>query len=154
MAMRAMAPKRSPGEKGPVVFTSGRLRWAADGEDLVARDYRIRLVGPGQWETTRQDQVLRVDRRRSMAIASAEHHHRELLRRKRIIVSSLTALVAVLVGVVATRWVYSPLGFLLFAGAIGLFVASGARLVAALSRNILDPYRIREPWERVSWWGL
>lgn len=152
--MRTMAVKRSRGAKERVVFASGRLRWVADGENLAAREYRIRLVGPCEWETTHRGHVLRVDPRRSMAIASAEHHYRELLRRRRIIFSSVTAVVAVIVGVLATRWVHTPLGFLVFAGAIGLFVASAARFVAALSRNILDPYRIREPWERVNWWGL
>lgn len=144
----------SPTEQDRVAFTSGRLRWTADGDDLVARGYRIRLLGPCQWETTHGHRVLRVDRRRSMAIASAEHHHRELLRSRRIMLASVTATVAVLVGVVSTRWVHTPQGFLVFASAVGLFVASAARLVAALSRNILDPYRIREPWERISWWSL
>lgn len=44
-------------------------------------------------------------------------------------------------------------GYLLFAAAAGLFVSSAARLVASLSRNLLDPYRIREPWESRDWWS-
>jgi hypothetical protein len=152
--MRAMTIRRSEEAEGRVDFSSGRLKWVADGDDLVARDYRIRLLGPRCWETTHGDQVLRVDPRRSMAIASAEHHYRELVRRRRITLSSFTALAAVLVGIVATQWIHTPLGFLVFAGAIGLFIASAARFAAALSRNILDPYRIREPWERINPWGL
>jgi drug/metabolite transporter superfamily protein YnfA len=145
MTLRQLSAK----EEG-AVFTAGRLKWTADGDDLVARGYRVRLLVPRRWETTRGDQFLRVDPRRSMAIASAEQHYREWLRRRRLVFSSLTAVVAIVVGVVATRWVHTASGFLVFAGAIGLFVASAARFVAALSRNILDPYRIREPWERIN----
>lgn len=136
-----------------VVVASGRLQWALDGEVLVAGAYRIQLQGPKQWVTTFRGKVLRVDARRSLAIAWTEHHHRELLRLRRIIVSGLSAGAALMAGILGAHWMSTPIGYFIFAVSAGVFVGSLARFIAALSRNLLDPYRIREPWERHDWWS-
>lgn len=96
---------------------------------------------------------MRVDGRRSTALAAAEHHYREMLRVRRIVVWGVLALVAMVTAAAAGHWMHTLSGYLLFAAAAGLFVSSAARLVASLSRNLLDPYRIREPWESRDWWS-
>lgn len=133
---------------------SGRLRWTRDGDDLVAGPYRIRLLGPRQWETTHRGVSLGVDPRRSIALAGAEHHHRETQRIQQITRWGLSAGIAVLVAAVLSLWLSTMLGFVLFTVAAAVFLSSAARCVAALNRSILDPYRAREPWEPSNWWNL
>lgn len=148
-----MAGKVSSMAGEPVRVASGRLRWAPEGRDLVAGRYRIRLLGPGRWETTRRGRVLHVDSRRSMALAYAEHHHREIQRLTQITGWGLGAASGLLAAVVLYKWTSTPIGFLLFALAIGTFLGSGARCVAAMTRSLLDPYRTRESWEPPDWWN-
>jgi hypothetical protein len=64
-----------PAEIGP---PAGRLSWCREGDDLVAGGYRVRCLGPERWETTYRDRLLTTERRRSLALAMAEHHFREL----------------------------------------------------------------------------
>lgn len=148
-----MALTTSPRTEERIGVPAGRLTWRREENDLVARDYRIRFLGPGHWETSRRGRVLYVDRRRSRALAAAEHHHREVLRVRRITLSGLSAGAALVAAAVAAHWMSTLFGFLVFAAAVGVFVGSVARCVAATSRNILDPYRIREPWESSDWWS-
>jgi hypothetical protein len=143
----------SPGTEERIGVASGLLRWAHDGDDLVAGRYRIRSLGPGQWETTCRGRLLRVDTRRSMALAMAEHHHREIRRIQLITRWGLSAIVSLLAATVAGHWISTPLGLALFAGAVWAFLSSVARLGAAVTRSLLDPYRAREPWEPPDWWN-
>lgn len=148
-----MVLKSAPRSEKWISVASGRLRWTRDGDDLVAGKYRIRLLGPGRWETTRRGQVLRVDPRRSIALAMAEHHHREIQRIQQITRWGLCAGVALLGAAVANHWISTPLGFLLFAAAVSAFLSSTARCLAAISRSLIDPYRTRESWEPPDWWS-
>jgi hypothetical protein len=144
---------RSPATEERIGVASGRLRWIRDGDDLVAGKYRIRLLGPREWETTHRGRCLRVDSRRSMALACAEHHHHEAQRIQQITRWGLSAGVALLVAAVSSRWLSTLPGFLLFMVAVGLFLGSAARCQAAINRSLLDPYRIRESWEPPDWWN-
>lgn len=144
---------RRPAPEQFVSVASGRLKWTHDGDDLVSGKYRIRLMGPGRWETTRRGRALRVDPRRSIALAAAEHYHRELQRFQQITQWSLSAGAALIAAVIAHSWIRTPVGLFLFAGAVWLFVSSLARLSAAITRNLLDPYRTRESWEPPDWWN-
>jgi hypothetical protein len=148
-----MTVQRRSGPEEFISVASGRLKWARDGDDLASGRYRIRLLGPGQWETTRGGRVLRVDTRRSIALAAAEHHHRETQRIQQITRWGLSAGAALVAAMVARLWILTPLGLFLFAGAVWLFVASLARLSAAITKNLLDPYRARESWEPPDWWN-
>lgn len=142
-----------PGTDERLGVALGRLRWRRDGADLVAGRYRIRLLGPRQWETTYRGRFLRVDARRSMALAIAEHHHRETQRKQQIIRwGSLTA-VALLAAAIAARRISTPMGLFLFAFAVWVFLGAVARCQAALNRSLLDPYRVRESWEDRDWWN-
>lgn len=40
-----------------------------------------------------------------------------------------------------------------FSALVGVFLGSLARCVAAITRSLLDPYRIRESWEPPDWWN-
>lgn len=152
-----MTPTRRPeaderaGER--IGVPMGRLSWARDGDDLVTGRYRIRLLGPRLWETTYRGRHLRVDARRSMALAAAEHHHREMERRRLIIRWGALAGEALLGGAVASHWISTPPGFFLFVAAAWVFLAAVARCQAALNRSLLDPYRARESWEDRDWWN-
>jgi len=143
----------SPGTEQRIGVASGRLWWTHDGDDLVAGKYRIRFLGPGQWETTCRGRFLRLDTRRSMALAMAEHHHREIQRIQQITRWGLAALASLLAAAVAWHWISAPLGLALFAAAAGALLGSVARCVAAITRSLLDPYRQREPWEPPDWWN-
>jgi hypothetical protein len=143
----------SPVTEEWIGVASGRLRWTRDGDDLVAERYRIRLRGPGEWETTHRGRILRVDQSRSMALAGAEHHHHESQRIRQIAQFAVLAGVALLAAAVTIRWLSTPLGFLLFAVAVGVFLGSAARCQAAVNRSLLDPYRVRESWEAPDWWN-
>lgn len=129
----------------------GRLHWRGDGTGLVSGQYRIRLLGPGRWETTFRGRPISVDERRSMAMAMAEQHHHEVRRKHQIVGFGVTAGVSLVVAVVGLSTL-TPVGFFVFVAGIGLFLGFGARSIAASTRNLLDPYRIREPWERSDWW--
>ena len=144
----------SPGTDERIGVASGQLRWTRDGDDLMAGQYRIRLLGPRQWETTYRGLFLSVDSRRSIALAGAEHHHRETQRVQQITRWGLSAGVAVLVAAGLSLWLSTMLGFLLFTVAAGMFLSSAARCLAAATRSLLDPYRAREPWEPSNWWNL
>lgn len=148
-----MSTQRTPRIAEGLGVASGRLRWHSDGDDLVSDKYRIRLLGPGEWETTLRGRFLRLDTRRSVALAAAEHHYRETQRIRQITWWGLSAGAALVVAAVAQAWIRSPLGLFLFAGGVWLFVASLARLSAAITRNLLDPYRTRESWEPSDWWN-
>lgn len=148
-----MSGKKSPVAGEGIRVASGRLRWVQDGEDLVTGEYRIRLLGPEQWETTLRGRPIHVDRRRSMALAYAEHHFREAQRRKQITWWASSAGVSLLGAIVLYRWISTPLGFVSFAALVGVFLGSLARCVAAITRSLLDPYRIRESWEPPDWWN-
>ena len=134
----------SPVTEEWIGVASGRLRWTRDGDDLVAERYRIRLRRPGEWETTHRGRPLRVDRRRSMALAGAEHHRHESQRIRQVARFALLAGIALLAAAVTIRRLSNPLGFLLFAVAVGIFLGSAARYQAAVNRSLLDPYRVRE----------
>lgn len=136
-----------------ISVASGRLRWKRVGDGLVADDYRIRLVGPEQWETTYRGRLLRIDTRRSKALAMAEHHFREVQRIQQITRWGMSAGGALLGATVAAHWISTPQGFLLFAAAVGVFLGSTARCLAAINRSLLDPYRTRESWEPPDWWN-
>jgi hypothetical protein len=144
----------SPVTEEGIGVASGRLMWTRDGDDLVAGQYRIRLLGPRQWETTHRGRFLGVDPRRSIALAGAEHHHRETQRIQQIARWGLSAAVAVLVSALLSLWLSTLLGFILFTVAVGVFLSSAARCLAAATRSLLDPYRTREPWEPSNWWNL
>ena len=148
-----MAALESPGTDELIGVASGRLRWTHDGDDLVAGRYRIRLLGPGQWETTCRGRFLRVDERRSTALAMAEHHHREFQRIQQITRWGLSAIASLSAAAVAGLWISTPLGLAVFVGAAGAFLSSMARCVAPVTRSLLDPYRKREPWEPSDWWN-
>lgn len=148
-----MVFKKPPGTEERVGVASGRLRWKLDGDDLVSGQYRIRLLGPGLWETTRRGRLLRVDLRRSMALANAEHDYREIQRIHQIVRWGLSATAALLTAIVLNRWNTTPLGFFLSAVAVGAFLGSSARCLAAITRSLLDPYRTRESWEPADWWN-
>jgi hypothetical protein len=148
-----MVLRRMPRVAEGIGVASGRLRWHPDGDDLVSGKYRIRLLGPDQWETSRRGRVLRVDTRRSIALAAAEHHHRELQRRQQITRWSLSAGAGLVAAAIIHLWIRTPLGLFLFAAAVWVFVASLARCSAAITRNLLDPYRTREKWEPSDWWN-
>jgi hypothetical protein len=126
---------------------SGRLKWTRDGDDLVSGLYRIRLRAPERWETRYQGRVLRVDTRRSYAFAGAEHHYRETERMRQIITRGALAGVALVGAIVSAHWISTLPGFLVFVAAVCLFLGSAVRCGAAITKNLLDPYRIREPWE-------
>lgn len=145
--------QKSPPVELRIGVASGRLSWVHDGDDLISGQYRIRLIGPGRWETTRRGRVLQEDTRRSMALAFAEHHHRERQRTHQIPGWGLVAVAALLVAALAGQWIESPLGYLLLAGAVWAFLSSIARCVASITRSLIDPYRTREPWEPPDWWN-
>lgn len=145
--------ERRPAEGEFVSVASGRLKWTSDRDDLVAGRYRLRLLAPGQWETSWKGRVLRVDSRRSIALAAAEHHHREAQRAQQIVRWGLSAAAALLAAAISLAWIATLVGFLLFAAGAGLFFASLARLTAAITGNLLDPYRTRESWEPPDWWN-
>jgi hypothetical protein len=87
-----------------------------------------------------------------VAVAKAEQHHNEVRRQRQIVgfgVGSGVALVVAVTGLVTL----TPLGFFVFVAGFGLFLGLGARSVAASTRNLLDPYRIREWWEPSDWWS-
>lgn len=65
----------------------------------------------------------------------------------------LSAGVALLGAAVSSRWLSTLPSFLLFMVAVALFLSSAVRCQAAINRSLLDPYRIREPWERPDWWN-
>lgn len=148
-----MVLERPPTTEEWISVASGRLRWRPVGEHLVARDYRIRLLGPDRWETTYRGRLLGIYTRRSKALALAEHHFREVQRVQQITRWGLSAGVALLGATVAAQWISTPQGFLLFAVAVGMFLGSTARCLAAINRSLLDPYRTRESWEPPDWWN-
>lgn len=148
-----MGPQTSPVAEKWRRFASGRLSWTMEGDDLVTDRYRIRPLGPGQWETTCGDRLLCVATRRSLAVARAEHDHHEIRRRRQITLWGTSAGVALLAAIVLNRWISTPLGFLLSVMAVGAFLGSLARCLAAMSRSLLDPYRTRDPWEPPDWWN-
>ena len=131
----------------------GRLKWRRDGDDLIARSYRICLAMPGLWETTYLGRTLRVDAIRSMAIAGAERHHRERQRVQRMVRWGLSGGVALIGAIVAGHWLATLQGVVLFAVAVWAFLSSLARCVAAATRSLLDPFRTRESWEPRDWWN-
>jgi hypothetical protein len=130
---------------------SNRLRWVRDEDDLVAGRYRIRLLEPGRWETTYRERPLRLDPRRSMAVAGAEHHYRGTQRIQQIVRWGSLAGVAFVVAAVATHW-FSLLSVLLLAVAVWVVLGSAVRVFAAANRSLLDPYRFRDSWEPPDWW--
>jgi hypothetical protein len=148
-----MNPKSLPDTGEGIGVAGGRLRWARDGDDLVAGPYRIRLAMPGLWETTYRGRTLRVDARRSQALAGAEHHHREVQRVQQIARWGLQAGVAFLGAVVSSRWLSTVLGFVVLSVAVWVFLAATVRCFAAVNRSLLDPYRTRETWESPDWWN-
>jgi hypothetical protein len=146
-----MTSQRAPTEWLPGV-APGRLRWKPDGTGLATRTYRIRLLGPGRWETTYRGAPISIDQRRSVAVAKAEQHYAELRRQRQVVgfgVGSGISLVVAITGLITM----TPLGYFVFVAGFGLFLGLGARSVAASTRNLLDPYRIRESWEPPDWWN-
>lgn len=148
-----MAPSNSAPVEAAIRVASGRLVWTRDGDDLVAGKYRIRPIGPGKWETMRSGRFLRLDSRRSTALAMAEHHHRDFQRTQQITRWGLSAGAGLLAAVALSYRMTTLMGFLLFMVAVGAFLSSLARCVAAINRNLLDPYRTRESWEPPDWWN-
>lgn len=138
-----------PAEIGP---PAGRLLWKRDGGDLVAGRYRVRCIGPEQWETTCRGRLLPFQRRRSLALAMAEHHFREVQRVRQITGFGVSSVVGLL-GSIASFLVPQPAGFFVFVISFWLCLSSAARCVAAITRNLLDPYRTRERWEPADWWN-
>jgi hypothetical protein len=132
---------------------SGRLRWVEDGDDLLVGRYRIRLLGPLRWETTYRGEPLCLHRRRSQALAAAEHHHREARRTRQIRGWLTVAGAGLVVALVAVNHLTEPAGFLSFVSSVGVFLSALARATASATRNLLDPYRTRESWEDRTWWN-
>jgi hypothetical protein len=148
-----MTPSRTPVRRPSVDPISGRLRWAADGDDLVAGRYRLRLLERRRWEATHGGRLLGHYTHRSVAQAAMGHHHRERRRIRRIAWWATLAGASLVVAAFVAGRLASPEGFLVFAASVWLFLASVARCVAAVSRNLLDPYRPREPWEPRDWYN-
>lgn len=131
----------------------GGLTWRREGEDLVAGSYRLRLLGPLDWETTYRGRPLARYARRSMALAGIAKHRREAQRVQQITAwAALAALALVTAGVAAAN-LDSATGFFFLAGSTWVFLSALARCVAATSRNLLDPYRARERWEPRDWYN-
>lgn len=105
-----MSGKKSPVADEGIRVASGWLRWAQDGGDLVTGKYRIRRLGPEQWETTLGGRQIHVDRRRSIALAYAEHHFRDTQRKQQITRWASSAGVGLFGAFVLYRWISTPLG--------------------------------------------
>lgn len=118
----------------------------------MAGSYRICCLGPEQWETLHEGAHLRIDQRRSKAIAMAEHHFREAQRIRQIRVWGALAVVGFVAASVSFA-VSPPWGFGIFVAGLWLLAASAPRCVASITRNLLDPYCARESWESPDWWN-
>ncbi len=135
-------------------LTVERLRWARDGEDHVAGHYRVHQRAPGEWVSTHRGRCLRVESRRSFALATAQRHHHEALRSRQIRSWGLLVVLALVVAVLAGGlWLDTVLGMITFSIAVWVLLSSLARGQAALNRSLLDPYRARESWEPPDWWN-
>jgi hypothetical protein len=132
---------------------SGRLRWTSNGDDLVAGRYRLRLLGPGEWETSHRGRPLERNALRSQALARAERHYREAQRTRQIIQFTVLAGLGMVMAIAATNRLTEPWGVFLFAAAVWVLLSSAARSLASVTRNLLDPYRTREKWEPRDWWN-
>jgi len=130
----------------------GLLTWVPNQDEVVAGRYRIRRVAPFRWELTFRGRMLSEHRRCSMAQVAGELHHRGVLRRADLIKWGTLAAVGLGAAVVfvGLRGPWLILGTVggLWASFIGI-----ARFVAALTGNLLDPYRRRDPWEPEDWWN-
>lgn len=102
---------------------------------------------------TRRGRVLSISERRSIALSRAEHHHRETQRTHQMSRWAALAGVALAAAAVLANWISTPLGLFLFAVAVWVLLSAVVRFQAALSRNLLDPYRARESWEPPDWWN-
>ena len=94
-----------------------------------------------------------VDSLRSVALAGAQRHHRETQRIYQIKKWGLLAGISLLAAFVSYHWFTTLQGFAIFAVSVGGFLSAGARCQAAANRSLLDPYRIRDPWEPADWWN-
>lgn len=130
------------------------LDWHEDVDGFAGGDYRIRLLEPFRWEVSRAGRHVLFHETRSGAMDEAETHYREGLRRRDMWVFGLIALLAGTAVLLAIAFV--PLDdlwrVLLFALLVHVVLSSLGRFVAAATRNRLDPYRRRAPWEPRSWW--
>jgi hypothetical protein len=131
---------------------AGLITWSCRHDVTVGGRYRIRNLAPFRWELSFRNRTLSEHRRLSMAKMAAELHHRGVLRRV-----ALLCWGALGVGGIAVALVFVGLGgaagILGTIGGFWLFLIAVPRFVAALTTNLLDPYRRRDPWEPADWWN-
>lgn len=132
--------------------STGRIQWSWDAEGAVGGRYRVRNVAPFRWELTFRDRAISEHHRLSSARVAAELHHRRLLRRADLIRWGALATVSLVVmpGLGAVGGAVSILGII---AAVWVFATALPRLLAALTGNLLDPFRRRDPWEPPDWWN-
>jgi hypothetical protein len=130
----------------------GLLIWSWDRDAAVGGRYRIRNVAPFRWELTFRDRTLSEHRRLSIAQMAAELHHRRTLRQAGMVRWGTLAAVGLAVALVFMG-LGGPSGILGTIAGLWLGLTALPRFVAALTGNLLDPYRRRDPWEPPDWWN-
>jgi hypothetical protein len=137
---------------GGVRTPDGLLLWSWDRDAAVGGPYRIRNVAPFRWELTFRDRPVSEHRRLSIAQMAAELHHRRTLRRTGMVRWGTLVAVGLAVAL-AFMGVAGPSGILGTLGGLCVCLAGVPRFIAALTGNLLDPYRRRDPWEPPDWWN-
>ena len=130
------------------------LDWRQDGEEYIGGQYRIKLLAPHKWQVLLGGEHLRVHKRRAGAMDEAETHQPEGLRRRDMGVYGLIGLLALAAISLMVEFIpFNTLwSLLLFALLVYVGLTSLGRFTAAATRNRLDPYRRRAPWEPRGWW--
>ena len=123
------------------------LSWREAEEGFVGGDYRIRLLGPYQWEISHRGRVLEINRSRRAAFEVVEDHFRARMRLRDSVRWAGVALGAAVVGGIAASWPNLHAAWLVGILSAAMFAGVSAlvRMVAALTGNRNDPYRRREP---------
>lgn len=149
MAAHLEAEVRSPDPLRPMSW----LDWRQDGNEYVGGQYRIRLLGPFQWQVLLAGEHLLYHESRAGAMDDAEAHYREQLRRRDMGVYGLIGLLAlVTISLIVEFIPFNTLwSLLLFALVVYVGLTSLGRFTAAATRNRLDPFRRRAPWEPRGW---
>ncbi|MBU1226843.1 MAG: hypothetical protein KJ698_06515 [Actinobacteria bacterium] len=130
----------------------GLIAWSGDDDAVVGGNYRIRNLAPLRWELTFRGVTISEHQRLSAAQVAAGLHHRRVLRRADLIRWGILAVGSVAVALVLMGR-GGPSGILGSIGGLWVFLVAVPRFVAALTGNLLDPYRRRDPWESLDWWN-
>ena len=141
----AVAPTTLPTDRPPSL-----LPWQEHDDGFAAADYRIRLLGPYQWEISHRGRVLDINSSRRAAFEAVEDHYRRRLRFRDTAKWAIVAATAAVVGAVAASWpgLHALWLVAVVSAAIFVWVSAFMRLVATITGNRNDPYRRRDPWER------